>query len=167
MKHSEGNEEPLAEIPEWLLEKLAPAGSSGRKSTSGKAVEDDGVPIPEGERNAHMTSLAGSMRHRGMGEEAISAALLKENIAKCVPPLDEAEVFQIAHSVSRYSPGIQATTEAMTDLGNARRLVAQHGMDLRPVVTAGLVERVLQDARRVLGEIHSHDNGEASRGFHE
>jgi len=44
------------------------------------------------------------MRARGMTEESIYAALLAENKARCNPPLDEAEVKKIAHSVSRYQP---------------------------------------------------------------
>jgi len=39
-----------------------------------------------------------------MTEESIYAALLAENKARCNPPLDEAEVKKIAHSVSRYQP---------------------------------------------------------------
>jgi hypothetical protein len=60
--------------------------------------------IPEGCRNAHLTSLAGSMRKRGMAEASIIAALLVENEARCRPPLSEAEVRLIARSVGRYMP---------------------------------------------------------------
>jgi len=48
--------------------------------------------IKEGSRNSTLTSLAGTMRVRGMTEESIYAALLAENNARCNPPLDEAEV---------------------------------------------------------------------------
>lgn len=60
--------------------------------------------IPVGGRNAHLTSLAGTMRRRGMEQAAIEAALLAENAAKCQPPLPDAEVRAIAASVSRYAP---------------------------------------------------------------
>lgn len=60
--------------------------------------------IPEGGRNAHLTSLAGTMRRRGMEQAVIEAALLIENVHKCQPPLPENEVQAIAASVSRYAP---------------------------------------------------------------
>lgn len=66
--------------------------------------------IPEGERNTHLTSLAGTMRRRGMEQAAIGAALLTENRQKCQPPLPENEVRAIAASVSRYAPA-QRTPE--------------------------------------------------------
>jgi len=60
-------------------------------------------PIPDGERNATLASLAGTMRNRGMSQKAIEAALLEEN-KNCDPPLEETEVTGIAKSVSRYKP---------------------------------------------------------------
>lgn len=63
-----------------------------------------GDAIPEGARNVTLTSLAGSMRRRGMTEEEILAALLVTNAKRCCPPLDEKDVATIAHSVARYAP---------------------------------------------------------------
>jgi len=60
--------------------------------------------IASGERNATLTSLAGSMRRRGMSTDAIEAALLAENAARCSPPLADGEVRGIATSVARYEP---------------------------------------------------------------
>jgi len=42
--------------------------------------------IKEGSRNSTLTSLAGTMRARGMTEEGIYTALLAENNARCNPP---------------------------------------------------------------------------------
>ena len=64
----------------------------------------DGATIPSGVRNATLTSLAGSMRRRGMGDAAIEAALLAENAERCDPPLEYREVCAIALSVARYAP---------------------------------------------------------------
>src|SRR5262249_53388446 len=58
--------------------------------------------IQEGFRNTTLTSLAGTMRQRGMTKDAIAAALLAENKARCDPPLEKAEVRKIAESVARY-----------------------------------------------------------------
>jgi putative DNA primase/helicase len=85
------------------------------------------------------------MRHRGFSQGAIIAALLMENEQRCNPPLTEEEVLGIADSITRYEPGVllpssafphrQETSERsshyLTDLGNARRLVARHGQNLR------------------------------------
>jgi hypothetical protein len=57
--------------------------------------------IAEGKRNATLTSLGGSMRHRGMTEGAIRAALLVEN-QRCAPPLPEGDVENIASSLAKY-----------------------------------------------------------------
>jgi len=64
-----------------------------------------------------------------MCEDAILAALLAENAAKCDPPLEVDEVGYIAKSIAKYDPN--ATTENLTDAGNARRLVTRYGHDLR------------------------------------
>ncbi len=45
-----------------------------------------------------------TMRWRGMTPDAIEAALVKENDARCKPPLDASEVRDIARSVARYEP---------------------------------------------------------------
>jgi hypothetical protein len=60
--------------------------------------------IHQGQRNAFLTSLAGSMRRRGFTERAMLAALIIENQERCNPPLCETEVASIARSVARYTP---------------------------------------------------------------
>jgi hypothetical protein len=60
--------------------------------------------IPVGERNQKLTSLAGTMRRRGMPETAIQAALLEVNAIQCVEPLSEGEVADIAKSIAAYDP---------------------------------------------------------------
>ncbi len=87
----------LAEAPEWLLklmerEEVLLTPFEGRSIVAG---------IKEGSRNSTLTSLAGTMRARGMTEEGIYTALLAENNARCNPPLDEAEIKKI------YSLGFQ------------------------------------------------------------
>src|SRR5262249_54881192 len=58
--------------------------------------------IPQGQRNTHLTSLAGSLRRTGLSQAAMIAALKAENVAKCDPPLDDAEVEKIAANIGRY-----------------------------------------------------------------
>src|SRR5205814_1175832 len=74
---------------------------------------------------------AGTMRRRGASEAAVTAALLAENAARCVPPLSEGEIRAIARSLMRYAPVPDA--ERLDDIGNARRFVFRHGTDVRYV----------------------------------
>ncbi|MCH7961968.1 MAG: primase C-terminal domain-containing protein, partial [Planctomycetes bacterium] len=96
------------DVPDWVLELWEePANMNGYQPAS-----PIGDVIPDGQRNHVLTSLAGSMRHRGMSEDSIAAALLVENDARCDPPLPEDEVRGIANSVNRYTPGIPAIPRA-------------------------------------------------------
>lgn len=95
----EGEDEQIRPAPSWLLEMLTtPAQRTGPTP----AVSGDTIPV--GQRNATLAKLAGAMRRQGTTPQAIEAALLAENVARCRPPLPEAEVRQITHSVSRYAP---------------------------------------------------------------
>jgi hypothetical protein len=60
--------------------------------------------VREGGRNTMLTSLAGTMRRRGISAEAVEQALLIENANRCNPPLPDSEVRTIARSVARYAP---------------------------------------------------------------
>lgn len=119
----------IAMAPEWLL------GLATQKRSSRKAMPNSQI-IPEGERNARLASLAGTMRRRGMTQEAIEAALLEVNRQQCSPPLSDDEVIRIAQSITRYEPDSltrQPTAKTgmnhfnFTDLGNAERLVRRYG----------------------------------------
>jgi hypothetical protein len=91
---------PAAEAPEAFL-KLLKNSSPVKKSEK----TAPGETIAAGERNNTLISLAGTMRHRGMSDEAVLQALLAENQERCDPPLSESEVQSIAESASRYEPG--------------------------------------------------------------
>jgi len=68
-----------AEAPEWLL-KLMEREEVLLTPFEGSSII---VEIKEGNRNSTLTSLAGTMRARGMTEEGIYTALLAENNARC------------------------------------------------------------------------------------
>lgn len=97
----------IAAAPAWLM-KLATKRAPLQISTTAEGI---GQPIPEGQRNATLASLAGTMRRRGLSEEAILAALSIENKQRCSPPLPEAEIEVIAKSISRYEPRPPADTQ--------------------------------------------------------
>jgi len=60
--------------------------------------------IPEGQRNATLTTLAGAMRRKGFSPGAIAAALQVVNEQRCNPQLAHREIEEIARSIGRYAP---------------------------------------------------------------
>jgi hypothetical protein len=143
---------PVADLPPhlWpvLVVKDDPAAHNGAHPTP----VEDGAPIPEGQRDTMLASLAGSMRRRGMGEGAIKAALLAENAARCVPPLPERDVAKIAKSVGRYPPGSTGKQQPTADSAPTppRSLVLQALAD----VEAQRCE-YLMDGYLALGELNA------------
>lgn len=87
----------LAPAPNWLLELL-----TEQKQTVVKP-EGDGALIA-GHRNNALTSIAGTLRRRGLSDDEIFVSLNTVNLNRCIPPLHEDEVREIAKSVSRYAP---------------------------------------------------------------
>lgn len=94
----------LPPVPVWLSNLLDRVSGSRAGKPLTLPTEDTTDLIPAGQRNAVLTSIAGAMRRRGLGADAITAALLIDNAHRCRPPLPEAEVRRIAASVARYAP---------------------------------------------------------------
>lgn len=92
---------PLATPPDWLIW-LVHSAESPQSAPQQAAEPIEGV-FPTGSRNDTLTSLAGTMRRRGMSQESIYNALLVENANRCSPPLPESDVRTIALSVSNYT----------------------------------------------------------------
>lgn len=127
--HSDG--EPVRLDPDWV------PGYRGSFGPNGHVGGDSG-PIPEGQRNDTLFRIAGRLRGDGHGYEAIVAHLRRINAERCRPPLPDAEVVKIAGSAARYEPNPKLIVPGhapqrfhCTDLGNAERLVAAYGDDLR------------------------------------
>jgi len=93
----------IAELPVEALEEMRHAAGAHRKA--GGARGTPGEPIREGGRRTALCSMAGAMRRRDMGEEAILAGLRAENAARCDPPLPDEEVAALARDfAARYEP---------------------------------------------------------------
>lgn len=110
---------PLSPAPPWLLAlagqvsapmMIPPKPVPLRERDGGNHFWGEAAAIPEGSRNAILTSLAGTMRRRGFSAGAILAALQTENTTRCAPPLPEAEVAKITRSVARYAPDTGAAS---------------------------------------------------------
>jgi len=85
--------------------------------------------IPDGERNANLTSLAGAMRRKGATTTEMLAALRERN-KRCVPPLCEKQLERIANSVGRYDPE-RGNNFPRTDIGNAEFFADLCGDEVR------------------------------------
>lgn len=134
------NEVAVATLPEaWRKLLSSPERPKTDPQTEGKV-------IPKGQRNSHLTSLAGTMRRRGMGEAAIEAALLTENEERCEPPLPDAEVKSIAQSVGRYEPSKQPNVNRFT-LNSLGELMAKPDVPVEYVwegrLAAGTVSAIV------------------------
>ena len=89
-----------AKLPKAWRNRLR--GDAANKSTRNNAKPQTPSHVPQGQRNNHLTRLAGVLQRSGMSPEAILAALRAENDAQCNPPLDIAEINQIVKSIGRY-----------------------------------------------------------------
>jgi len=90
------------DVAEWARSRRREVSSAGELPET----------IPEGSRETYLVSLAGSMRARGAGLTAITAALLAENAEKCIPPLEPEDIDRIAGSVSGYVAGKMPTSNS-------------------------------------------------------
>jgi len=95
----EGSSDPM----EGVAVMPVPGEWVGAMSERKRSAAVDGGLIT-GNRNAGLTSLAGSMRYHGMTEAEILAALNVANETRCDVPLPASEIAQIARSVARYEP---------------------------------------------------------------
>ena len=89
----------IAEPPKWLLELIQTPHGDGAKR-----AEPVGDTILVGARNASLTSLAGTMRRRGLAAEEMLPTLQAVNERRCAPPLPPASLERICRSVERYVP---------------------------------------------------------------
>lgn len=135
--------EDLPEPPAWLIARLEALANVKPVAT---APTDDNT-IPDGRRNATLTSLAGSLRRIGLGTAEILATIRTTNAERCRPPLSDGEVATIADSVARYESDQIATAMAEgwadTPLPGpvTVRSLLETNPKLRPVVVHGLLRR--------------------------
>jgi len=93
------NHSPVANAPAWLIDVLKRDCSKSVLKQPNKAS----MFLSEGSRNNSLTSIAGTLRRKGMEQEEIEIILLATNAALS-EPLPEGEVCSIAKSVAKYDP---------------------------------------------------------------
>jgi len=121
-------EASISALPPDILEQLR--NSIGK---SRKASEPVSAAIAEGNRNAKLASLAGTLRRKGLGQGEIAVALKAVNAQRCDPPLAEVEVDGIAASIARY-PQNGAARPSLNEI---------NGEDADEVLPVGFTEDAL------------------------
>jgi hypothetical protein len=94
---------PLADVPDWLLQKIL---ASGRNGTPTRATGPDGLEtITKGKRNSTMLSHLGRLRNLGYVEEELHGFARVINEVRCEPPMADEEVHTIVRSACGYERG--------------------------------------------------------------
>lgn len=125
------NDAPILYPSDWILEKLGVyrprTGMKSRPATKGFELPKR---IENGTRNDTLHRLASSLRAKGLSDETIRLAVHAEN-KRMSEPLNEDEVDALIESAFRYPNGQSFSTAedafTLTDVGNARRFVANYG----------------------------------------
>jgi P4 family phage/plasmid primase-like protien len=127
----------LVILPDIIINLMA------EKKSAKPALPAKGEPIPEGQRNAALASMAGSMRRRNMNLDEVFAALKVANINRCQPLLPDNEVETIARSICNYPPGETEQDDddirppGFTDDALALEFTERYGEDWRYVAAWG------------------------------
>ena len=118
---------PIANPPDWLLKIINEDTLYFKKAEPRMLRTVDLVlaGVPEGQRNNTLFKYACRLKAKRLTKEEATALVL-EAASKCIPPLPEKETLKIIESAWKYSESY-----SLTDLGNADRLVALHGQDIR------------------------------------
>ena len=126
---------------DWRAPRARGAKRPGAARQTGTASAAPAFVLPEvvlpGQRNDTLFRFACSLRARGHEEAAILQHLhgINEDRGRMPEPLDDNDLRRIAKSAASYDKGDDNTRWPRgfmrTDAGNAERLVASHGVDLR------------------------------------
>jgi hypothetical protein len=107
--HGELGTTPLSDAPEWLIVLLRePPKASRRKGENSPrrpvptALDDS--PIPAGEGNQALTSIAGRLHDGTRSLAELEAALAEVNARRCLRPLPDSEIAKIARSIHGQEP---------------------------------------------------------------
>jgi hypothetical protein len=92
------DEVELAEAPDWLLTLAGGERKPARTPEQWRTIASQGVT--EGKRNATATALYGHLVRRDVDAKVALELLRAWNIARCSPPLGDAEIVTIAASIS-------------------------------------------------------------------
>jgi putative DNA primase/helicase len=136
---------PIADLPVWVVERL-----TVRSPMPTATAQRSPQAVGKGSRTNTLVSLAGTMQRRGMSLEAIEAALLAENAAKCATPLSETKVKSIAADIVKRYPAGEPDMPLLDEWPEPEPLaeslpdVAQFDLELMPESFRPLVKDVAE-----------------------
>ena len=110
----EASSDPADGIAPFKIPAAWSAAYAAQAAKKPSSTGDGGGLLPVGSRNAGLAALAGAMRHHGMGQAEILAALSVANELRCNPPLPSSELSQIVDSICRYQPDADTALDAAT-----------------------------------------------------
>jgi hypothetical protein len=87
----------LAILPRWVFSATRSLRAR-RTAADWRRLVREGVP--EGQRNATIASLTGHLLWHGVDPDVALELMLAWNRMRCRPPLDDAEVIQVVHSIA-------------------------------------------------------------------
>ncbi|BFG72107.1 hypothetical protein PTKU46_01400 [Paraburkholderia terrae] len=138
---------------EELFSLIRALGAPYPPAVNAVAVSPAGSTIAEGGRNNALASLAGTLHHRGVSAEVLSAALHAENRTRCVPPLPDSEIEAIVRSVSKYplgrAPAASPPIIWSTPLDLPTGMPVVPPLDTRLLLPGGLSDWVSDTAHRM------------------
>lgn len=132
------SENEIVDAPDWLV-----AWIKGRHEHAEADEQQQGTSeekIKEGGRDNFLFKRACKLRAAGLPKSDALTALLSINENTCEPPMENSAVEQKIESAYSYEPTHTSTFEELiqkpdlpshTDLGNAQRLVAAEGKNIR------------------------------------
>lgn len=125
------NAEKIIACPTFLAELVAPKRKRepNLQLVSNNGNSTNSHSVQTGSRNDSMFRQACRLRGMGMTYEAARVALLDMNQQQCTIPLDDFEIIAVLNSAFNYENG--DSFEALTDMGNSRRLHRMFGDIMR------------------------------------
>ena len=91
--------------------------------------------IPEGHRDDLMFKIACKYQSMGMSDEAMLAALLAENQARCKPPLSDKEIRQKVKQAQKYAKGDTVSVDVKADAVAQRKTYGKTGCKIEENIT--------------------------------
>jgi hypothetical protein len=118
----EGLAGALAPVPGWIHQVNERGEQAGKRPPARAQSGEPNEQINAGTRNRALFGRAIELRFKGADEEEIARELLDLNRRRCVPPLDTAEVLQVATSAARYPSLLEELTAVEAAAARRREL---------------------------------------------
>lgn len=153
-------EGPMAPLPQWIVDLATKLhvieGDGPEKPTASKYVLPERIHESSPSRNRTLYGYGCSLRAHGWSHSAILTELRKVNAERCIPPLGDSEVRNIAKSAAAHEPGKASyvspeVLEAVAYLDQKARTRQKRGT---AAYSRWAVYRALLDTAKAHGSMH-------------